>query len=267
MKWRVMLESNGELTDANTALLRQMEQYAASVGCRHRHLAEYFGDRYAKQNCGACDYCLNELEAAAAPVVLARQILSCVARVGQRFGALHVANVLRGQASEQIVTRAHDKLSTFGLLRDAPAPEVRGYIQQLTTLGLLRMTEDQYPVLALTGKGLALMKDEESCPGLVLARQRPVRKDAARTRARVETESWEGVDDALFSRLRALRLETARQRGVPPYVIFHDATLREMARLRPTSIDALRTVKGIGARKADDLGQIFLTVIREHGAS
>ena len=86
MKWRVMLESNGELTDANTTLLRQMEQYAASVGCRHRHLAEYFGDRYAKDNCGACDFCLDELETAAAPTVLARQILSCVARVGQRFG-------------------------------------------------------------------------------------------------------------------------------------------------------------------------------------
>jgi ATP-dependent DNA helicase RecQ len=267
MKWRAMLESNDELTDANTALLRQMERYAASVGCRHRHLAEYFGDGYEKENCGACDYCLDELEATAAPIVLARQILSCVARVGQRFGALHVANVLRGQASEQIVARAHDTLSTFGLLRDAPALEVRGYIQQLTTLGLLRMTDDQYPVLALTRKGLALLKDEASCPGLVLARQRAVRKDASRTRARVETESWEGVDGALFTRLRAVRLETARQRGVPPYVIFHDATLREMARLRPTSIDALRSVKGIGARKAEDLGQIFLSVIREHDAS
>jgi ATP-dependent DNA helicase RecQ len=266
MKWRVMLERNGELTDATTALLRQMERYAASVGCRHRHLAEYFGDRYAKDNCGACDYCLDELEATAAPTVLARQILSCVARVGQRFGALHVSNVLRGQASESISARGHDALSTFGLLRHASAPEVRGYIQQLTALGLLRMTDDPYAVLVLTAQGLALLKDETSCPGLVLARQRPARANAPRTRARVETESWEGVDRALFDRLRALRLETARQRGVPPYVIFHDATLREMARLRPTSVDALRSVKGIGARKADDLGQIFLSAIREHAS-
>jgi ATP-dependent DNA helicase RecQ len=95
-----------------------------------------------------------------------------------------------------------------------------------------------------------------------LARQRPPRKDASRTRSRVETESWQDVDRALFERLRAVRLETARQRGVPPYVIFHDATLREMARLRPTSIDALLAVKGVGARKADDLGEIFLSAIR-----
>jgi ATP-dependent DNA helicase RecQ len=294
MKWRVMLEGTGELTDETRTLLRQMEQYAASVGCRHQHLAEYFGDRYAKDlgagtgrqsgpsnqhclvgshsdptvakaaGCGACDYCLDELEPAAAPVVLARQILSCVVRVGQRFGALHVASVLRGDARDQVVARAHDKLSTFGLLPHASVAEVRGYIQQLTAFGLLRLTDDDYPVIVLTAKGLTLLKDETSCPGLTLARQRPPRKDAPRARSRVETESWQDVDRGLFERLRALRLETARQRGVPPYVIFHDATLREMARLRPTSIDALLAVKGIGARKADDLGEIFLAAIRAH---
>ena len=262
MKWRVMLEGNGELTDAARTLLRQMEQYAASVGCRHRHLAEYFGDRYGTDGCGACDYCLGELETAAGPIVLARQILSCVARVGQRFGAVHVASVLRGHASEQVVARGHDKLSTFGLLPHASVAEVRGYIQQLTACGLLRLTDDAYAVVALTARGLELLRDEKSCPELTLARQRPLRKDAARVRSRVETESWQDVDRDLFEKLRALRLETARQRGVPPYVIFHDATLREMARLRPTSIDALLSVKGVGARKADDLGEIFLSAIR-----
>ena len=153
MKWRVMLEGNGELNDASSTLLRQMERYAASVGCRHRHLAEYFGDRYESDRCGACDYCLDELESAAAPTVLARQILSCVVRVGQRFGAMHVANVLRGHANEQVVARGHDKLSTFGLLPNASVAEVRGYIQQLTALGLLRMTDDAYSVLALTAQG------------------------------------------------------------------------------------------------------------------
>jgi ATP-dependent DNA helicase RecQ len=266
MKWRVMLEGNGELNDASTALLRQMERYAASVGCRHRHLAEYFGDPYSNDGCGACDYCLDELERAASPTVLARQILSCVVRVGQRFGAMHVANVLRGHAGDQVVARGHDKLSTFGLLPHASVAELRGYIQQLTAMGLLRMTDDTYSVLALTARGLALLKDETSCPGLALVRQRPPRKDTSRAQSRVETESWQDVDRALFERLRAVRLETARQRGVPPYVIFHDATLREMARLRPTSIDALLAVKGVGARKADDLGEIFLSAIRGHAS-
>ena len=123
MKWRAMLEQNGELNDASRALLRQMERYATNMGCRHKHLSEYFGDRFGKDACGACDYCLNELESAPDPVVVARKILSCVARVGQRFGATHVASVLRGQASEQVVTRGHDRLSTFGLLPTRRIPK------------------------------------------------------------------------------------------------------------------------------------------------
>jgi ATP-dependent DNA helicase RecQ len=267
MKWRVMLERNGELTDASRGLLRQMEGYAASVGCRHRHLVEYFGDRYPSDKndgCAACDYCLDELEPVAGPVVVARKILSCIARVGQRFGAAHVANVLRGHPGEQVLARGHQALSTFGLLPDASAAEVRGYIEQLASAGLLQQTDDAYPVLELTARGRDLLKDEASCPGLTLARQRPPRKGAPRTQSRVEAESWEGVDRDLFERLRAIRLEIARSRGVPPYVIFHDATLREMARRRPTTIDELLGVKGVGARKADDVGDTFLTAIRGH---
>jgi ATP-dependent DNA helicase RecQ len=264
MRWRAMLEENGELNDASRTLLRHMERYASSVGCRHRHLAEYFGDRYDKETCGACDVCLNELEAAADPVVLARKILSCVARVGQRFGATHVSSVLRGQASEQVVARGHDRLSTFGLLPSASIAEIRGYIEQLTGAGLLQQSDGVYPILALTRKGLELLKNADSMPALALARQRPPRRDAPRPQSRIEAESWQNVDRDLFERLRAVRLEVARSRGVPPYVIFHDATLREMARIRPTSIDALLTVKGVGARKADDLGGVFLEAIRAH---
>ena len=262
MKWRSMLEQNGELTDAARSLLRQMERYAAGVGCRHRHLAEYFGDQYPNDRCGTCDYCLDELESAADPVVVARKILSCVARVGQRFGATHVAGVLRGQATEQIVSRGHSGLSTFGLLPEASVAEIRGYIEQLSGFGLLQQTDDTYPVLKLTATGLALLKDETSFPNLTLARQRLTKKDAPRAKSRVEAESWQDVDRDLFERLRTVRLDIARSRGVPPYVIFHDATLREMARLRPASIDALLTVKGVGARKADDLGETFLAAIR-----
>jgi ATP-dependent DNA helicase RecQ len=271
MKWRLMLDRSGELSDASQGLLRQMERYATSVGCRHRHLAEYFGDEYPtrtpvkKGGCAACDVCLDELERVAAPVVLARQILSCVARVGQRFGATHVASVLRGHASEQVLARGHEKLSTFGLLPHASVTELRGYIEQLMGSGLLQQTGDAYPVLALTSTGLELLKDATACPDLRLARQRPPRKDAPRAQSRAEAESWQDVDRGLFDRLRAVRLEIARSRGVPPYVIFHDATLREMARLRPASIDALLTVKGVGVRKADDLGETFLAAIRSHG--
>ena len=263
LKWRVMLERNGELTDARRSLLRDMERYASSVGCRHRHLIGYFGEAYAKPECGACDFCLDELETAAEPVVLARKILSCVARVGQRFGAAHVTNVLRGSENEQVAARRHDRLTTFGLLKDMSAPEVRGYIEQLTGNGLLRQSDAEFPVLELTDAGVALLKDPATQPDLVLARQRRPSKDRLPRRARgVEAESWQDVDRDLFERLRAVRLEIARARGVPPYVIFHDTTLRDMARLRPTTMEALRHVYGVGERKAADLGERFLVEIR-----
>jgi ATP-dependent DNA helicase RecQ len=261
LKWRVMLERNGELTDARRGLLRDIERYAAAVGCRHRHLLAYFGEGYERDDCGACDYCLEELETVGEPVVIARKILSCVARVGQRFGAAHVTNVLRGAETEQVAARRHDGLTTFGLLREASVPEVRGYIEQLLAQHLLRQTEDEYPVLALTGAGVELLKNAAARPDLALARQRRPVAGKAPKRARIETESWQDVDRDLFERLRALRLDIARQRGVPPYVIFHDTTLREMARRKPTSVAALLDVKGVGARKAEDLGEAFVAVI------
>ena len=261
MKWRLMLEKNGELTDSARKLLRDIERYAASVGCRHKHLVGYFGDRYDRDDCGACDFCLGELEPVTEPAVVARKILSCVARVGQRFGAAHVANVLCGSENEQVLSRRHNQLTTFGLLRDASSNEVRAYIEQLVAQGLLRQTDDAFPVVMLTPAGAALMKDPASAPDLALSRQkRPVR-DKEQKRSRVEAEAWEGVDRELFEELRAVRLQIARSRGVPPYVIFHDTTLRELARLKPQSMAELRTIYGVGTRKAEDLGEQFLAVL------
>ena len=263
LKWRLLLEKNGEWTEARRALLRDMERYASSVGCRHRHLVSYFGESWTREECGACDYCLDELEAVTDAATVARKVLSCVARVGQRWGAAHVTNVLRGSASEQVTARGHDRLSTFGLLRECTVSEVRGYIEQLLAQGLLRQTDDAFPVLSVTRSGVEVMKDAAAAGQLSLARQRRVEPGADRRRARVETESWQDVDRDLFDRLRALRLEIARSRGVPPYVIFHDTTLREMARLKPSSVDDLRGVYGVGARKAEDLGAAFVAAIRE----
>jgi len=265
LKWRVMLERGGELTDATRATLRDMERYAAAVSCRHKHLVEYFGQRYDRDGCGACDYCLNELEPVADAVVLARKILSCVARVEQRFGAGHVVSVLRGQRVEAVTSRGHDSLSTFGLLPDASVAEIRGYIEQLTAEGLLRQTDDGYPVLKLTQAGLDLLKDAAVRADLVLARQRRPQKDRLPTRSRVEAESWDGVDRDLFERLRALRLDIARSRNVPPYVIFHDTTLRELARVKPSSLAALHGIRGIGERKVAELGERLIEAIRAAG--
>jgi ATP-dependent DNA helicase RecQ len=265
LKWRVMLERNGELSPERRALMRDMERYAAAVGCRHRRIVSYFGEAYDRDSCDACDFCLGELEAVADPVPLARKILSCVARVGQRFGSTHVTAVLRGNATEQVTTRGHTDLSTFGLLADATVDEVRGYIDQLIAFGLLQQTDDQYPVLQLTPNGVAVMRDPRAAADLSLARQRRVEKGRAAPRARIEVDSWQGVDRDLFERLREMRLSVARSRGVPPYVIFHDSTLRELARLKPRSLGELEAVYGMGARKIESLGAVVLETIRAAG--
>jgi ATP-dependent DNA helicase RecQ len=223
----------------------------------------YFGEAYSKPDCGACDYCLGELESVPDPATLARKILSAVARVGQRYGAAHVGQVLRGQLSEAVRSRGHDTLSVFGLLRDVSVDDLRGYTDQLLAFGLLRQVGDPYPVLQLTDAGAAGLRDAAALDSLSLARQRKPEKGSGPKKSRVEAESWAGVDRVLFDQLRAMRQRLARERGVPPYVIFHDTTLRELARLKPTSVSALRDVYGVGARKADDLGPEVLRVL--HG--
>ena len=261
LKWRMMLEKNGELSDARRSLLRDMERYAASVGCRHKRLVGYFGEAFGKDDCGACDYCLGELEQIDDAVTVARKVLSCVARVGQRFGAAHVTNVLRGSDSDQVRSRGHHELSVFGLLKDATIDELRGYVDQLLAHNLLQQSGEEYPILQISAEGHALLKDAGAMPDLALARQKRPDRTRLPKRARVETEGWHGVDRELFEELRVLRLEIARRRRVPPYVIFHDTTLREIARVKPKTVDELRHVYGVGDRKAADLGEIILAAV------
>ena len=261
LKWRMMLEKNGELSDARRSLLRDMERYAASVGCRHKRLVSYFGETFTKDDCGACDYCLGELEQVQDAVTVARKILSCVARVGQRFGAAHVTNVLRGSESDQVRSRGHHELSVFGLMKDATIDELRGYVDQLLAHGLLQQSGEEYPVLQISSEGHALLKDPKAAPDLSLARQKKPDRSRVPKRSRVETEGWDGVDRDLFEELRVLRLEIARRRRVPPYVIFHDTTLREIARVKPNSVEQLRHVYGVGDRKAADYGELILAAV------
>ena len=264
VRWRLMFEEAGD-AEARRMLLRDMERYAAGVGCRHRRLVAYFGDPFTKADCGACDYCLGELEPVTDPVTVARKVLSAVARVGQRFGTAHVVNVLRGRDVEAVSARGHQTLSVFGLLADQGTDHVRGYIDQLVAGGWLRQTSGEFPVLQLTAEGLALMKDPGAAPDLQLARQRTPQKTRVERTSRVAAESWDGVDRDLFESLRVLRLSIARARAVPPDVIFHDTPLRELARVRPSTLDALRHIYGVGARKVEEHGEALLQVIAEYG--
>jgi ATP-dependent DNA helicase RecQ len=255
-RWRSLLESTGEWSEPVRLLMRDMERYAAATTCRHRALVEYFGQKLEHVPCGACDWCLGELERVHEPDVLAQKILSAIARTGQRWGVGHVVSVLRGESSDTITSRGHDQLSVFGLLRDMPASELRGYVDQLTQAGFIERTGDQYPTLQITGTGADLLRGRAEC---VLYRQ--PHQPAKRRKGRVYRDAGGTVDESLFGRLRQLRLELARARGVPPYVIFHDTTLRELAARRPGTLAELLDIPGIGERKAEVYGAAILAVL------
>src|SRR5688572_8822827 len=261
-RWRQMLEANGELTPSGRALLADMQRYAGGTRCRHRALVEYFGEAYTRASCGACDWCLKELDVVDGWTIVAQKILSSVARLKQGWGTGHVTDVLLGRATEKVTACGHEALSTFGLLKDESVAGVRGYIEELVAEGFLAREGDPYPVLRLTPAGASLLRGQSEC-----TLYREVRPPAAQKRRR-GTSTPGGphlpadVDGELFDLLRDLRLRLARERGVPPYVIFHDTTLRDMVQRRPKTIDDLHEVYGVGARKAADFGDAFLDAIR-----
>jgi ATP-dependent DNA helicase RecQ len=259
VRWKQMLEANGEWSESARMLLRDLERYAAGTRCRHRTLVEYFGQEYERSDCGACDWCLRELDPVGDSRIVAQKILSCVARVRQTWGTGHVADVLIGKPTEKVIQARHHELSTFGLLKDETTAAIRGYIEQLVGGGLLLREGDPYPVLRLSAAGLALMRGDGDC-ALYREVKPPSTKKAARSTIRDAVTS--GADAELFDVLREVRLRLARERHVPPYVIFHDTTLRDMVERRPQTIADLHHVYGVGAKKAADFGDAFLDAIR-----
>ncbi len=237
--------------------LEDMDRYCRGAVCRHRALVQYFGQRYDAKSCQACDLCLGDAEPVPEALVLAQKILSCVARVKERFGIGHVASVLRGEDTEKIRERGHDQLSTFGLLQDHDKAEVRDWIHQLLSQELVVQDGEEYPVLKLNPASWEVMRGQRGVRLVQRARRKLKRSKA-------DTLSWEGVDQELFEAMRKLRQRLASEQAVPPYVIFSDATLRELARTRPATLDRMRLIYGVGTAKLEEFGDAFLKLILQH---
>ncbi len=258
-------QTPAQVIETGVQLLHQVRSYASSLRCRHAALSEYFGQAYEAEQCGACDVCLDEVEGVEDGTVTAQKILSCIARTDQRFGATHVADILVGAKTARIRQWNHDKLTTHGLLADTPRKGVLNLVYQLVDQGLLDRSEGDRPILQLNSRSWDVMRGERT-----VQLQQPRGTDKTK-RSRAESESWDGVDRDLFESLRDLRRDLAAERGVPAYMIFGDATLRELARLRPTNLDDFARVRGVGEKKLLDLGGGFIAHIKayceEHGAS
>ena len=260
MRWESLIEKSAldarepaGVIAASRELLEHMRRLCSGMHCRHRQLTEYFGQDYSRPNCEACDVCLNEVEGLEDATVTAQKILSCVARAGERFGVEHIVDVLLGANTDRIRRWGHEELSTYALMKGMPRPSLTTMLYQLIDNGLLERTADERPVLRLNDASREVLRGSRAVQ--LLQSKAKIKK------TRIDEKSWESVDSGLFEALRNLRRQLAAERGVPAYVLFNDATLREMARLRPGSPSALLDIRGVGERKLADLGEQFLKII------
>ncbi len=274
-RWERLIRMNNaemgadeEATEAQLGLVREMRRLVSSMGCRHRMLSEHFGQAYTPppgtHSCGACDVCLGETEIERDAKRIGQIILSAVARTGQRYGAAHVTDVVRGADTEKIRSMGHDQLTVHGLLKDHRKAALASYIDQLVTAEALeRVVDGHFETLRFGPRGVAVMKGEEEVP---LAR--PVGTGSAkaerRRRDRVADAAPMSFDEKqLFEKLRGVRRDIAVEQSIPPYMVFSDATLRELVRVRPDSLNAMLAVKGVGQAKLDAFGDTFLTALRD----
>ncbi len=227
------------------------------IGCRRQALLAYFGETLERP-CGNCDNCLDP-PATWDATEPARMALSCVYRTGQRFGVNYLIDVLRGKEEDERIRRnGHHRLSTFGIGGELSQAAWRDLFRQLISRGYLEVDHDGHGGLRLADRCRPLLRGEER----LALRQRSRPEKRSRSASRDAAAELPAADQPLFEALRRLRLELAREQGVPPYVIFHDRTLREMAQIRPASLQEMASVSGVGATKLAHYGERFLAVIQ-----
>ena len=250
-------EADIQFKRMQSARLDAMLGLCETLGCRRVRLLEYFGQ--PSQPCGNCDSCLNPPQAFDATEAV-QKLLSTIYRTGQRFGAVHVLEVLRGSDSEKVKQWGHDKLSTFGIGSDKPEPEWRAILRQAIALGLVEIDHENFGALRLPEAARAVLKGERSVA------MRQYQKPVKQRRPVSKPSGFSEIDlsvpqQALFEKLRWWRVETARSHNVPAYVIFHDATLREIARAMPVTLNELRQVSGVGEKKLETYGEQLIALV------
>ncbi|MFN5568697.1 MAG: DNA helicase RecQ [Bradyrhizobium sp.] len=239
---------------------------AETAGCRRRLLLSYFGETPADEKCGNCDKCLSPPQVRDGKVI-AQKLLSCAYRTGQRFGAMHLIDVLVGRATERVKQFGHDQLSVFGVGRELNEKQWRAALRQLVAMGHLAPDSEAYGALKLTESARGVLKGETP---ILLREQTASTGRAIRNKSRrgdlVQRPAAAG-DATLLARLRAWRSEIARKRGVPAYVVLHDATIDGIASARPATLGQLRDIPGIGDKKLEHYGDELLALITAAGAS
>jgi ATP-dependent DNA helicase RecQ len=235
-----------------------MVHYAEIAECRRASLLAYFSEEFPHDNCGSCDNCLNPRETYDGTLA-AQKFLSCVFRVREKsgfgVGLNHIAEVLTGADTEKVRKFDHQKLSTYGIGRDLSRAEWGTIGRELVRLGFLKQDAQRFNVLELTPEGRAVLKERRT-----IQLTKPMKVPEKQAHAFGEI----ACDETLFETLRALRKRLADERGVPPYIVFSDVSLRQMARVYPTTHAEFARISGVGQRKLEEFGDLFLAEIGSH---
>ncbi len=261
MRIRRMLEHDeGGAGYLRTGLkkLQEMTDYCENAGCRRKFLLEYFGEEYTDENCGLCDTC-NHPPDMIDCTDAARLIAVCIQQLPGKFGVELIGNVLRGSKNAKIREYGFDTLPAYGSGPRNSQDQYRSWITELVRQGYLSRTGDKYPVISLTGRSTDLLKGR--CRVMLPALQNGGKKTPAPPDATLP-----GNEQALFQCLKSLRKSLADLQGVPPYVIFPDKSLREMATTRPCDPERFKTIPGVGEFKLVKYGPVFIDEIRKNGS-
>ena len=240
--------------------LADVVAYAGAHVCRRRQLLGYFGETFAADNCGCCDVCTGQVARSEATRE-AQMILSAIVRTGERFGRGHIIDVVMGAATDRIFALGHDQLKTYGVGREHDKRHWGRVLDALLADGLIAMEGAEYPVLVLGAGAREVLSGQRA---VYLTQEVKPLRARKKKKGAVSTLAATGPEGACFERLRQLRYRLAQELGVPPYVIFTDRTLHEMARQRPVTNAELLRVPGVGARKLTQFGPAFLTLLQEH---
>ena len=264
---RMIEESNGSDTFKRVSIgkLEALVALAEAADCRRSRLLGYFGETLRETKCGNCDNCLSPPQLRDGKVI-AQKLLSCAYRTGQRFGAMHLIDVLIGRMTERVKQFGHDKLSVFGIGRELNEKQWRAALRQLVAMGHLRADGEAFGALKLTESARGVLKGETE---VMLREQVPgTRIRAIRTRSRrgdlapAPAAAARAGDPALVGALRAWRSEVARRRSVPAYVVLHDSTIDGIAAARPATLTELRGIPGIGDKKLEHYGDELIALVK-----
>ncbi len=261
---RQMIEDSEMLPEQKAIVRHKLNAllgYCETLHCRRQVLLQYFGDD--PQPCGNCDICLDPPKVIDGTIA-AQKLLSCIYRTGQRFGAQYVIDVLLGKADPRIQKFGHDQLSTFGIGTEYDRAAWQGIVRQLTSQNLLAVDTASHNELKITETGAAFLKQKHTINLRLEEKSTRTKNRSTNKTTLTDNALTTPADHDLFQALKTLRTSLAKQQNLPPYVIFHDKTLLDMVVLKPTTLDKLALVQGVGQSKLEKYGEVFLQTIKDN---